>query len=60
MIRGDPTLERKVVEPRALCKMNEVEAWLLVWEFGSLEAKEDKECWGLTEGQVREMEMLLS
>lgn len=49
-----------MVEPRALCKMNEVEAWLLVWEFGSLEAKEDKECWGLTEGQVREMEMLLS
>lgn len=31
-VRGDPTLERKVVEPRALLKMGDAEAWML---FGS-------------------------
>ncbi|XP_017436729.1 uncharacterized protein LOC108343145 [Vigna angularis] len=61
MVKGDPTLERKMVEPRALLKMNEVEAWLLVWELGSLEKKEEiKDCQGLTEEQSWEMEKLLS
>ncbi|KOM58401.1 hypothetical protein LR48_Vigan11g143500 [Vigna angularis] len=41
-IKGDPTLTRRLVEPEALFKMKEVEAWLLVWEFGAIEKDEGR------------------
>ncbi|KOM50008.1 hypothetical protein LR48_Vigan08g083500 [Vigna angularis] len=60
-IQGDPTLERKMVEPEALLKMVEAEMWLLIWECGYLESKEGGEkCQLLTESQGRELELLLS
>lgn len=29
-VKGDPTLERKMVGPRGLSKIDKVEAWLLI------------------------------
>lgn len=52
-------LEMKMVEPRALLQMDEVAAWLLVWELGSLETEGNVQDYqGLTEEQGREMEQL--
>lgn len=36
-IKGDPTLSRRLVEPGALLKMKEVEAWVLVWDLGRIQ-----------------------
>ncbi|WVZ17654.1 hypothetical protein V8G54_010636 [Vigna mungo] len=59
-LRGDPTLEHKVVGPEAFLKINNVEAWMMVWELGSIEAQNSNQKYvGLTETQKDEMEKLL-
>ncbi|WVZ12616.1 hypothetical protein V8G54_017146 [Vigna mungo] len=59
-VRGDPTLERKVVGPRVLMKMDRTETCYVVWELGSMEAQQNRlKNVGLTEKQKREMESLL-
>lgn len=36
-IRGDPTLSRQLVEPKALLKLVDAESWVLVWDLGVVE-----------------------
>lgn len=42
-IKGDPTLTRKIVEPKALLKMKEVEVVTLVWSLGRTEVNREDE-----------------
>ncbi|WVZ05565.1 hypothetical protein V8G54_018911 [Vigna mungo] len=57
-IKGDPTLERKMVGPRTLLKRDEVAAGLRVWELASLESRESgQNCLGLNKKQ-KEMELV--
>ncbi|WVZ00664.1 hypothetical protein V8G54_026733 [Vigna mungo] len=59
-VKGDPTFKRKVVGPRALLKIDRVEAWFMVWELGSMEAQNNAPRYlGLTEKQKGEMKILL-
>lgn len=60
IVRGDPTLERRVVGPEALLKIKHAEAWMIVWELGSIEAQGNVTKYvGLTENQRGDMEKLL-
>lgn len=51
-LKGDPTLERRVVGPQALQKIDEVAVWLLVWKLSSCETHTSgPKCSGMTERQ---------
>lgn len=59
-IRGDPTLERRVVKPEHLLKLSEVNSRALVWSLEGKEAnRENDEEKGLTKEQKEDMERLL-
>ncbi|WVY89838.1 hypothetical protein V8G54_035352 [Vigna mungo] len=60
IVRGDPRLERRVVGPEALLKIKHAEAWMIVWELGSIEAQDNAPTYmGLTRTQRGDMEKLL-
>lgn len=59
-IKGDPTLTRKIVEPKALLKMKEVEVVTLVWSLGRTEVnREDEDNQELTMEQKVELKQVL-
>ncbi|WVZ14824.1 hypothetical protein V8G54_012390 [Vigna mungo] len=59
-IQGDPALERRVVGPGALKKIDEVATCVLVWELGLCETQTSSPKYsGLTEKQKQQMEDLL-
>lgn len=59
-IKGDPTLARRVVEPKALFRMKEVEAWMLVWELGWIWRSQEPIGGELTKAQSVAMDQILS
>ncbi|XP_017425527.2 transposon Ty3-G Gag-Pol polyprotein [Vigna angularis] len=60
IVQGDPTLERRVVGPEALKKIDEVATCFLVWELGLCETHTSSpKCSGLTEKQKQQMGGLL-
>lgn len=60
VIRGDPALEKRVVEPETLLKMSEVETWALVWSLESIKPRrDDTGAVGLTREQKEELEQVL-
>ncbi|XP_052725999.1 uncharacterized protein LOC128194435 [Vigna angularis] len=59
-VQGDPTLERRVVGPEALKKIDEVATCFLVWELGLCETHTSSpKCSGLTEKHKQQMGDLL-
>lgn len=37
MVKGDPTLSKQLVEPKALLKLADAKSWILVWVLGQVE-----------------------
>lgn len=60
-ITGDPKMDRRVIEPKHLLKLGEVEACALVWSLEGKELSGGRESeGGLTKKHKRDMEGILN
>ncbi|XP_017423450.1 RHOMBOID-like protein 2 [Vigna angularis] len=59
-VKGDPTLSRQLVEPKALLKLVDAESWVLMWDVGLVE-QEGCDEWtrDLTREQQAELKTVL-